>query len=90
MGAVWVGVTRRCVVTFDRDIENVPLELTNWRLTYSGGTKSPTGATITMNVITLQFDASPGVTQIAYDPPPFDVVAVPPNGLPAAAFSKPL
>jgi hypothetical protein len=94
IAAVWIGTTRRCVVTFDMPLQ-LPMggfDLTNWRLTYSGGSKSPTSASISApgNVLTLQFDASPGVTQIAYEPPPFDVVAVEPNGLPAAAFVMPL
>jgi hypothetical protein len=64
--------------------------MANWKLTNAGPTKSPLTATIAGPVITLQFTATVGPTQIAYDPPPFDVVAVLPNGLPAEAFIEPL
>lgn len=90
VSAVWVPALRQCVVTFNMPLQSVALELANWKLSYSGGEKQPSGSSIAANVVTLFFDASPGVTQIAYDPPPFDVRAVPPNGLPAAAFSLPL
>lgn len=72
------------------DIQNVALDLTNWKLSYLGGTKQPLSTSVAGSVLTLQFSASAGVTQIAYDPPPFDVVAVLPNGLPAQPFLMPL
>jgi hypothetical protein len=92
VSAVWVGGERQAVITFNMDIQppGVPLDLANWKLTNAGPTKSPLSATIDGPVITLQFTATVGASQIAYDPPPFDVVAVLPNGLPAAAFSRPL
>jgi hypothetical protein len=92
VNAVWQGATRRVVLTFNMGIQppESPLDLTNWKLSYGGGTKVPTSATVEGNVVTLQFTTSLGVSQIAYDPPPFDVVAVEPNGLPAAGFAMPL
>ena len=90
VSAVWIGANRRVIVTFNMDIQNVALDMANWKLTNSGPTKSPLFATIAGPVITLQFTATVGPTLIAYDPPPFDVVAVLPNGLPAAGFSWPL
>jgi hypothetical protein len=94
VSAVWVGGVRQVVVTFDVDLATPPggFDLANWKLTYGGGTKSPSGASVDApgsgNVITLQFDASPGVSQIAYDPPPFDVVGAGPGGTAAAGFTK--
>ena len=85
--AVWVVLTRQVIVTFDMDMLNVALDLTNWKLTYDGGTKLPTEATVTGPEIALRFGPSPGASLIAYAPPPFDVVAAPPNGQPAAAFA---
>jgi len=90
VSAVWLPATRRCIVTFNMPLQVVALDVMNWRLTYLGGSKSPSGATVAGNVVTLQFDASPGTSAIAYEPPPFDVVAVQPNGLPAAEFVMPL
>jgi hypothetical protein len=90
LSAVWNGATRRVTVTFDTDILPVAFSLANWRLTHSGGIANPSSASVSGAVITLQFVGLTGVSLIGYDPPPFDVVGAPPNGLAVEAFTWPL
>lgn len=82
------GPPETVVVGFDSPIVAGVLDFPNWTVRYSNlryivsGAVSD-GAAVTVTIVTPI--AEPGVNDLTYAPPPFDVIAV--CGTPAAAFA---